>query len=71
MVLENLLCAERNLLPLVLDMHYYGYDGNYIEKYIRCEYVTDLGLGVHEYRDQDYADGVLVQLYIENTKCLD
>ena len=52
-------------------MHYYGYDGNYIEKYIRCEYVTDPGLGVHEYRDQDYADGVLVQLYIENTKCLD
>ena len=54
---------------LVLNMHYYGYGDNYVEKYIRCEHIT----GDEPNRDesQTYADGVLVKLYIESTKCLD
>ncbi len=54
---------------LVLNMHYYGYGDNYVEKYIRCEYTTGDEPGRDE--SQTYADGVLVKLYIESTKCLD
>ena len=54
---------------LVLNMHYYGYDDNYVEKYIRCEYAIDYEQD--HYESQTYADGVLVKLYIESTKCLD
>ena len=54
---------------LVMDMRYRGYDGHYIEKDIRCEYAIDDEDGRYEY--PDHADGVLVKLYIENTKCLD
>ena len=54
---------------LVMDMYYHEYGGPRIDKDIRCEYVvTDEG---DRYEHQNYADGVLVKLYIENTKCLD
>lgn len=53
----------------MLDMDYYGYGDNYIEKSIRCQYITSDEPGRDE--SQNYADGVLVKLYIENTKCLD
>ncbi len=54
---------------LVMDMYYHEYGGPRIDKNIRCEYVvTDEG---DRYEHQNHADGVLVKLYIENTKCLD
>ena len=54
---------------LVMYLYYNEYDGPRIDKDIRCEYVvTDEG---DRYEHQNYADGVLVKLYIENTKCLD
>ena len=54
---------------LVMEMHYHEYNGSYIDKNIRCEYV---GTGESDsYEHQNYANGVLVKLYIENTKCLD
>ena len=54
---------------LVMDMRYRGSGGNYIEKDIRCEYAIDDESDRYEYLD--HANGVLVNLYIESTKCLD
>ena len=54
---------------LVMDMRYRGSGGHYIEKDIRCEYAIDDESDRHEY--PDHANGVLVKLYIESTKCLD
>ena len=52
-----------------MEMYYHEYDGPRIDKDIRCEYVvTDES---DSFEHQNYADGVLVRLYIENTKCLD
>ena len=54
---------------LVLEMRYHEYDGPYIEKNIHCEYVVVDESNRYEY--PNHASGILVRLYIENTKCLD
>ena len=54
---------------LMMEMHYHGHNGNYIEKDIRCERMIYDERGHYEF--QDYERGVLVKLYIESTKCLD
>ncbi len=67
-------------LILVMEMYYHEYDGPYMDKNIRCEYVITCESDRNDYvvtcesdrNDyQDHASGVLVKLYIESTKCLD
>ena len=55
---------------LVMDLRYHEYDGPYIDKNIHCEYGA-AAHGSDRYERPDHASGVLVKLYIENTKCLD